>query len=176
MAPRGAAALPSAASASQQPNPQTGRVGSNFLNARPHPYVEYSSSFRVYNDAGGQQLPGHRAPPSAVSYPSTLVEALAVLCRDARSASHGHRVLRAEIDEDAVEVAQHAFRRAKCLGDVLHVDPAQVRPWLATKCFAAVLVCGGSPCQDVSQLKVRTARDAVTAYTYTPSLRHARDS
>ena len=58
-----------------------------------------------------------------------------------------------EIDADAVEVVQRSFRHVHCLGDIYDFCPSHVQSWLASRRFAAVFVCGRSPCQDVSQLR-----------------------
>ena len=57
-----------------------------------------------------------------------------------------------ETDPDAVYVTQKTFRHVKHMGDVHDFDPAQVAVQLRRGHFTAILVAGGSPCQDVSPL------------------------
>ncbi|CAE7861519.1 DNMT3A, partial [Symbiodinium necroappetens] len=57
-----------------------------------------------------------------------------------------------ETDPDAAYVTQKTFRHVKHMGDVHDFDPAQVAVQLRRGHFTAILVAGGSPCQDVSPL------------------------
>ena len=56
-------------------------------------------------------------------------------------------------DSDAVYITSKTFRHLRHMGDVRSFDPACVEDLLMSRKFTAVLVAGGSPCQDVSLLK-----------------------
>ena len=58
-----------------------------------------------------------------------------------------------ETNEDAIEVCQRTFQPVHHCDDVLHFDRSQVEPFLASRSYSAVIVMGGSPCQDASLLK-----------------------
>ena len=58
-----------------------------------------------------------------------------------------------ETNQDAVEVCRKSFRPIHHCGDVLQFHPSQIEPFVTSRQYSAVLVIGGSPCQDVSLLK-----------------------
>ena len=58
-----------------------------------------------------------------------------------------------ETDSDAVYITRKTLRHLRHMGDVHSFDPACVEDLLVSHKFTAVLVAGGSPCQDVSLLK-----------------------
>ena len=58
-----------------------------------------------------------------------------------------------ETDPDALEVCQRTCHPVRHFGDVLAFDCSEVEPFIQSRRYSAILVAGGSPCQDVSLLK-----------------------